>query len=84
MLFNGERVCIEFTNLTILLKRRGPVTWSRGNGFEPLLFSVYLTVAQFIIVLAFGPAVGPNRSGRVGPNTKTNDQYLKKAPISTN
>ena len=29
-------------------------------------------------MLAFGPAVGPNRSGRTGPNAKTNDQYLKR------
>ena len=26
--------------MTILLKRRGPVTWSRGNGFGPLLAPV--------------------------------------------
>ena len=39
---------------------------------------------EFWIVLAFGPAVGPNWSGRTGSNAKTNDQYLKKAPIGTN
>ena len=44
---NGERVSVEFTNLTKLLQRKGPVTGSRYNGFVPLFAPVVGAFGEF-------------------------------------